>query len=180
MTCVNASDCVSAYDSPIQCEGIGVTMHAVAVSSGLVMLALVASPGRSAADPEPPAYCAWQAENYAIAEPLCGLVGDPQRGRILAADSHGGNCLACHKMPIPEEPFHGNVGPPLDAVGARYSPAQIRLRIVDEQQLNPMTIMPGFYRDPALANRIADDYWGKTFLSAQQVEDLVAYLVTLK
>ena len=83
-------------------------------------------------------------------------------------------------MPIPEEPFHGTVGPPLDGVGARYTPAQIRLRIVDEQQINPMTIMPGFYRDPAWANRVADDYWGKTFLSAQQIEDLVAYLVTLK
>ena len=83
-------------------------------------------------------------------------------------------------MPIPEEPFHGTVGPPLDGVGARYTPAQIRLRIVDDQQINPMTIMPGVYRDPARANRIADDYWGKTFLSAQQVEDLVAYLVTLR
>ena len=68
----------------------------------------------------------------------------------------------------------------MNAVGARYTPAQIRLRIVDEQQVNPMTIMPGFYRDPKLANRLADDFWGKTFLSAQQVEDLVAYLVTLR
>ena len=83
-------------------------------------------------------------------------------------------------MPIPEEPFHGTIGPPLQGVGARYSAAQIRLRIVDEQQVNPFTIMPGFYRDPLEANRVADVYWGKTFLSAQQVEDLVAYLVTLK
>ena len=64
---------------------------------------------------------------------------------------------------------------------ARYALAPgARLRIVDEQQINPMTIIPGFYRDPARANRVADDYWGKTFLSAQQIEDLVAYLVTLK
>jgi sulfur-oxidizing protein SoxX len=68
----------------------------------------------------------------------------------------------------------------LQAIGARYTAAQIRLRIVDEQQVNPMTIMPGFYRDPKLGNRVANDYWGKTFLTAQQVEDLVAYLVTLK
>ncbi len=180
MTWVNAPDCLSDYDGAIRFEEIGTKMHAVAVSCGLVMLVLTAFPGSSAADSETTAYCAWQAENYAIAAPLCGLIGDAQRGRVLAADSHGGNCLACHEMPIPEEPFHGNVGPPLDAVGARYSAAQIRLRIVDEQQLNPITIMPGFYRDPALANRIADDFWGKTFLSAQQVEDLVAYLVTLK
>lgn len=125
-------------------------------------------------------YCAWEMQDFAIAEPLCGLVGDAERGRVLAADSHGGNCLACHQMPIPEESFHGTIGPPLHGIGARYSAAQIRLRIVDEQQINPMTIMPGFYRDPAKANRVADAHWGKTFLSAQQVEDLVAYLVTLK
>ncbi len=83
-------------------------------------------------------------------------------------------------MPIDEEPFHGTVGPPLLGVGARYTAAQIRLRIVDEQQINPMTIMPGFYRDPKLANRVAEEFWGKTFLTAQQVEDVVAYLVTLK
>ena len=125
-------------------------------------------------------YCSWQVQAYAIDEPLCGLNGDPARGRVIAADSHGGNCLACHLMPIPEEPFHGTVGPSLHGVGARYTAAQLRLRIVDEQQVNPMTIMPGFYRDPARANRVADGYWGKTFLTAQQIEDLVAYLATLK
>ena len=83
-------------------------------------------------------------------------------------------------MPIPEEPFHGTVGPPPHGIGARYSAAQIRLRLVDEQQVNPMTIMPGLYCDPAKANRVADAYWGKTFLSAQQIEDLVACPVTLR
>ncbi len=83
-------------------------------------------------------------------------------------------------MPIPEELFHGTIGPPLDGVGARYTEAQLRLRVVDEQVLNPLTIMPGFYRDPRKANRVADDFWGKTFLTAQQVEDTVAYLVTLQ
>lgn len=130
--------------------------------------------------PEAQRYCSWEVKDFAIESPLCGLTGDPGRGRALAADSHAGNCLACHQMPIPEEMFHGTVGPPLDAVGARYTAAQIRLRIVDEQQVNPMTIMPGFYRDPTLANRVADEFWGKTFLTAQQVEDLVAYLVSLK
>lgn len=146
-------------------------------SVGLLALALSVSSNLFADDTR---YCAWQMHEFAIAEPLCGLVGDAVRGRALAADGHGGNCLACHAMPIPEASFHGTVGPPLHGVGARYTAAQLRLRIVDEQQVNPMTIMPGFYRDPAKANRIADEYWGKTFLSAQQVEDLVAYLVTLK
>ena len=146
---------------------------AVILAIGLVADRVTAADGETA-------YCAWEMQDFAIAEPLCGLVGDAERGRVLAADSHGGNCLACHQMPIPEESFHGTIGPPLNGIGARYSEAQIRLRIVDEQQINPFTIMPGFYRDPAEANRVADAYWGKTFLSAQQVEDLVAYLVTLQ
>ena len=130
--------------------------------------------------PDEPKYCEWQAKDFAVAAPLCGLAGDPVRGRALAADRHAGNCLACHRMPIPEEPFHGTIGPSLHAVGSRYTAAQLRLRIVDERQINPVTIMPGFYRDPNLANRVANEFWGKTFLTAQQVEDLVAYLVTLK
>jgi len=130
--------------------------------------------------PLPKDYCHWQVSNYAIKLPLCGLKGDPQRGREIVIDTHGGNCLACHIMPIPEEPFHGTVGPPLFGIGARLTEGQIRLRIVDEQQLNPITIMPGFYSDPRKANRVANEFWGKTFLTAQQVEDVVAYLLTIK
>ena len=150
------------------------------LSGPIVLLAFFFVADRVTAADGGAAYCAWEMQDFAIAEPLCGLVGDAERGRELAADSHGGNCLACHQMPIPEESFHGTIGPPLHGIGARYSAAQIRLRIVDEQQVNPMTIMPGFYRDPSKANRVADAFWGKTFLSAQQVEDLVAYLVTLQ
>ncbi len=150
------------------------------LSGPIVVLALCLVADRVTAADGEAAYCAWEMQDFAIAEPLCGLVGDAERGRMLAADSHGGNCLACHEMPIPEEPFHGTIGPPLHGIGARYNAAQIRLRIVDEQQVNPFTIMPGFYRDPAEANRVADAYWGRTFLSAQQVEDLVAYLMTLQ
>jgi sulfur-oxidizing protein SoxX len=129
---------------------------------------------------QPDEFCDWQVVEYAIPSPLCGLRGDALRGRALAADSHGGNCLACHQMPIPEAEFQGTVGPPLHGVGARYSAAQMRLRIVDEQQINPVTIMPGFYSDPSRANRVAGEYWRKTFLTAQQIEDLVVYLVSLK
>ena len=128
----------------------------------------------------PADYCYWQASNLAIEKPLCGLQGDAARGRQIAADSHAGNCLACHQMPIPEESFHGTIGPPLNGIGERYSAAQLRMRVVDEQAINPFTIMPGFYRDPREAHRVADEFYGKTFLTAQQVEDVVAYLVSLK
>ncbi|MCB1773178.1 MAG: sulfur oxidation c-type cytochrome SoxX [Gammaproteobacteria bacterium] len=146
----------------------------------LPMLALLTSGAAHVVAGPATAYCQWQSVDFAIAAPLCGLQGDALRGRAIAADGHAGNCIACHQMPIPEADFHGTVGPPLHGVGGRYTAAQLRLRIVDEQAVNPMTIMPGFYRDPARANRIADDWFGRTMLTAQQVEDLVAYLVTLK
>ncbi|MGB0723565.1 MAG: sulfur oxidation c-type cytochrome SoxX [Gammaproteobacteria bacterium] len=152
-------------------------MRAVAV---LVLFGLSFAVSAADRPPLPADYCHWEMQQFEIREPLCGLTGDPVRGRALAIDQHAGNCLACHVMPVPEEDFHGTVGPPLTGVGARLSEAMIRLRVVDERQLNPMTIMPGFYRDPRLANRVADGFYGKTFLTAQQVEDIVAYLKSLK
>lgn len=126
------------------------------------------------------AYYPWQMENFAINAPLEGLKGDPQRGRQIALDNHKGNCLACHAMPIPEEPFHGNVGPTLIGVASRLTEGQLRLRVVDEKQINPETIMPGYYRHPKHFTLVAYEYEGKTFLTAQEVEDVVAYLLTLK
>jgi len=128
----------------------------------------------------PDDYCHWESVQFEIREPLCGLQGSSQRGREIAADAHLGNCLACHQLPISEEGFHGTLGPALDKVATRYTEAQLRMRVVDEQQVNPATIMPGFYADPRRANRVMDGYWGKTFLSAQQVEDVITYLRTLK
>lgn len=130
--------------------------------------------------PLPADYCFWQEKDYAIEKPLCNLVGDAQSGRDVVRDQHMGNCLACHQLPIEEEEFHGTLGPSLLDVGSRYTEGQLRLRIVDEQQINPLTVMPGFYRDPRHANRVADEYWGTTMLTAQQVEDVVAYLKTLQ
>ncbi|MGB1110783.1 MAG: sulfur oxidation c-type cytochrome SoxX [Gammaproteobacteria bacterium] len=149
-------------------------------SFAILLLALVVGSVNAEERPLPEGFCEWKVTDFEIKEPICGLTGDAERGRIIAADSPLGNCLACHIMPIPEEEFQGTVGPPLMGVGARYSEGAIRLRVVDEQQINPMTIMPGFYADPRKANRVADEYFGKTFLTAQQVEDVVAYLRTLK
>lgn len=125
-------------------------------------------------------YCVWKADNLSINESLCGLTGSAERGRKLAYERKKGNCLACHKMPIPEEQFHGNIGPPLDGVGSRYSAGQLRLRLVDMKILNPMTLMPGFYKNPDDLIRVMKQFQGKTPLTAQEIEDVVVYLGTLK
>ena len=125
-------------------------------------------------------YAQWQMTDYSIAAPLKGLKGDAARGKQLVIDQYKGNCLACHALPIPEEPFHGTVGPSLIGIASRLSIAQLRLRVVDEKLINPATIMPGYYRDPGKLNQIIEDYENKTMLSAQEVEDVVAYLSTLK
>ena len=130
--------------------------------------------------PLPAGYCHWEMKNHSIDKPLCGFVGDSKRGRQLVADTRAGNCLTCHQMPVSEEPLHGTIGPPLFSLASRKTEAQIRAHVVDQRQFNPGSIMPGYYRDPRLSNRVADDYWGKTLLTAQQVEDIVAYLASLK
>ena len=139
---------------------------------GILMLNPIASAGES--------YYRWQVKDFAIEKPLGGLRGDANRGRKLVKNRDKGNCLACHAMPIKEEAFHGTFGPPLYDIGKRLTPAQIRLRIVSQETINPMTVMPSFYKDPLKVNRIADNYIGTTILSAQEVEDVVAYLATLK
>ncbi len=108
-----------------------------------------------------------------------GQPGDPANGRKLAIDRKLGNCLACHVLPIPEQPFHGDVGPDLSEAGGNLSEGEIRLRVVNSKVLNPDTIMPAFYRNDGF-ERVLKKFQGKTMLSAQQVEDVVAYMMTLK
>ena len=118
-------------------------------------------------------------DEFSIPESLTGNPGDPVEGRRVAINRRLGNCLACHKMPIPEEPFHGETAPDLAGVADRYEEGELRLRIVDPKIVNPATMMPSFYRVDGL-NRVMKDFQGKPMLTAQQVEDVVAYLVTLK
>lgn len=115
-----------------------------------------------------------------IASPLPGAVaGDAARGRAIVANRQLGLCLLCHTGPIPEERFQGNLAPDLQGAGQRWTAAQLRLRIVDASQANPATIMPAYYKVEGLT-RVASSYKDKTILTAQQIEDVVAWLQTLK
>lgn len=118
-------------------------------------------------------------DGMSIPRALTERPGDPARGRALAIDRKKGNCLACHVMPIPEQSFHGEIGPDLKGVGGRYQAGELRLRVVNPKVLNPETSMPAFYRAAGL-HRVAKSFQGKTIVSAQEVEDIVAYLLTLK
>jgi L-cysteine S-thiosulfotransferase len=112
--------------------------------------------------------------------PLAGAdKGDPVRGRAIVADRQVGLCLLCHSGPIPEERFQGDLAPSLAGAGSRWNEAQLRARIADSARMNPKTIMPSYYKTDGL-DRVAPSFKGKTILSAQQIEDVVAYLATLK
>ena len=121
---------------------------------------------------------AW-AQQDSIPQSLTGQPGDPARGRAIVANRTVGLCLLCHSGPIPEERFQGNLAPSLAGAGSRSTPGQLRLRLVDAARLNPDTIMPPYYRVDGLT-RVAKNFQGKTILTAQQIEDVVAYLATLK
>ncbi|MGB1111206.1 MAG: sulfur oxidation c-type cytochrome SoxX [Gammaproteobacteria bacterium] len=150
------------------------SVAAFALLSGSVALAA----DKKAAEAEP--YYTYKVENFAIEEPIGGKTGDAERGAQLVVDQKTGNCIACHLLPIEGAEFPGQIGPPLFAIGARYTPAQLRVRVVNQKIINPMTIMPGFYRNPKELNAVGKKYRGKTILTAQQVEDVVAWLASVK
>lgn len=114
-----------------------------------------------------------------IPEPLDGAVGDAARGRAIVASRQTGLCLLCHAGPIPQERFQGNLAPDLAGAGRRWTPAQLRLRLVDARRLNPDSIMPAYYRTDGLT-RVGKAWEGKPLFTAQQLEDVVAYLATLR
>jgi sulfur-oxidizing protein SoxX len=114
-----------------------------------------------------------------IPDSLTGKAGDAAKGRETAIHRKKGNCLACHTLPTPEQPYHGEVGPDLNGVGSRLSEGEIRLRIVNPKYSNPDTIMPAFYRTEGL-HMVAKKFQGKPMLTAEEVEDVVAYMMTLK
>jgi len=115
----------------------------------------------------------------AIPQPLTSEAGDPVRGRAIVVDRQKGLCLLCHVGPFPDQRFQGDMAPDLAGAGSRWSSAQLRLRIVDGSRLNPATIMPSYYRIEGLT-RVAPAFKDAPILNAQQVEDVVAFLATLR
>ena len=118
-------------------------------------------------------------DESSIAQSLTGKPGDAVAGRQAAINRKQGNCLACHVMPIPEQPFHGEIGPDLAGIASRYSEGELRLRVVDSKIINPDSFMPAFYKNEGF-HRVLKKFQGKSILTAEQVEDIVAYLLTLK
>jgi L-cysteine S-thiosulfotransferase len=121
--------------------------------------------------------------NYAISgdgidQSLTGAPGDATRGRALVAE-RSSTCILCHSAPLPEVRFQGDLAPNLAGAGSRWSIAQLRLRLVDASRLNPATIMPSYYRVDGL-ERVGHSWQGKPILSADQIEDIVAYLASLR
>ena len=115
----------------------------------------------------------------AIPQSLTGAKGDAKRGRAIVTNRQVGLCLLCHSGPFPEERFQGNLAPDLRGAGSRWSEGQLRLRIVDSSRLNPASIMPAYHRTEGLV-RVAPAWRGKPVLTAEQIEDVVAFLMTLK
>jgi sulfur-oxidizing protein SoxX len=113
-----------------------------------------------------------------ILESLTVASGDPTRGRALVLE-RSSTCILCHSGPFPEERFQGDLAPSLAGAGSRWSVGQLRLRLVDASRLNPGTIMPSYYRLDGL-DRVAPNWRGKPILSAEQIEDIVAYLASLR
>ena len=114
----------------------------------------------------------------AIADSLTGAPGDAVHGRALVLE-RSSTCILCHSGPFPEEKFQGDLAPSLAGAGSRSSTGQLRLRLVKASRLNPATIMPSYYRVDGL-DRVGAAWRGKPILTAEQIEDIVAYLATLR
>ncbi|HEY8244374.1 MAG TPA: sulfur oxidation c-type cytochrome SoxX [Casimicrobiaceae bacterium] len=144
--------------------------------AGLVAIVAIVAPPAVA---QSPAVVPYAVAGDAIVAPLTRTPGVAARGRAIVADRQVGMCLLCHRGPIPEERSQGTIGPDLAGVGARLGAGQLRLRIVDMRRVNPASTMPAYHRIEGL-ERVAPAWTGKPILDAQQVEDVVAYLGTLR
>lgn len=153
-------------------------MRTANLAAALVTLSTVGSHPGTAQEPVTDIGPLIVADTLPVA--LAGSAPDTVRGRAIVIDPLRGNCTICHVVPGDGERFHGDLAPSLAGVGSRYSLAQIRLRVADGRRLNPASIMPSYYRPTDRLFRVARRFEGKPVLTAVEVEDIVAYLVTLK
>jgi len=140
----------------------------------MAALAAVASAQASAQTLTP-----YEIKGDAILSSLTGARGDPARGRSIVMNRQVGLCLLCHTGPFPEERFQGDLAPDLRGAGSRWSEGELRLRIVDARKFNPGTIMPPYYVIGGFT-RVAAPFRDKPLLTAEQIEDVVAFLTTLR
>lgn len=139
-------------------------------AASLVLAALAATP--VAAQP-------YVVEGDAIPRPLTGQAGDPARGQALMADRQRSLCSLCHAGPFAPPHQQGTLAPDLQGIGARLNEGQLRLRVVDIKRLVPDSIMPSYARTDGFA-RVAAAWQGKPVLTAAEIEDVIAYLATLR
>lgn len=144
----------------------------IRVGLSLALLALMACSSEQVLVPES------RIVGDAIPDALTDMPGNAETGLAIFTDRERGHCVLCHQVSGLVVPFQGNLGPDLTTVGIRLDPGQLRLRIVDYQRVRPGTVMPSYYRIHDL-HQVEEDQRGKPVLSAQEVEDLVAYLSTL-
>jgi sulfur-oxidizing protein SoxX len=149
------------------------------VAASIAGLTATLVTGTSQAQPPTRTLVPYRIIGDAIPAPLDGQHGDPTRGRAVAFDPERGNCTICHPIPGGKPRQQGDVGPPLQGVGGRLTEGQIRLRIVDGTRINPQTIMPPYHRIDGL-ERVGPAWRGKPILGAGEIEDLIAYLRSLK
>jgi sulfur-oxidizing protein SoxX len=126
-------------------------------------------------------------EDGAVAASLSGTAGDPEAGKKVMTTRGLGNCIACHQVTaLADKPFHGEIGPSLDGAGDRWEAAQLRGIVSNAKMMFEDSMMPSFYKRSGYI-RPGGGFTGKaptedltTLLTAQQIEDVVAYLLTLK
>lgn len=151
----------------------------------ITLAALTAGLGMAHAETVAPADVTY--EDGAVAQSLTGAPGDPVAGAKVVSTKSMGNCIACHKVTdLADKPFHGEIGPILDGAGDRWSEAELRGIVANAKMMFEGSMMPSFYKTSGFT-RLGNAYTGKAhegdvapLLSAQQIEDVVAYLMTLK
>ena len=185
---INAPDVIPNRMRPaavtrfVSMAAVCVAARALTLALTLALTATFATTPSIGQPPTAPIASRYTISGDGITEPLSGLRGDAARGKSIVISRQQGLCVLCHQLPSGSNVaavFQGNIAPSLDGAGARLSEAQLRLRLVDSRAISPHSVMPAYYRVDALT-RVSSTFQGKPILDAQQIEDVVAYLMTLR